>query len=89
MCHVTRLNSEEKSRLNRLPIEYRAKLETALEDFRDDEGRIIPSTRTAVKPIFEKVYCAWLEREAAVAAASDLSEAERVRIAGATSEAVV
>lgn len=87
MCHVTTLNAEEKDRLDRLPMEYRAKLEERLENGRDRFGQSIKSRRSAVKPIFEKVYRAWLEREAAIAAASALFEAERVCLAGVSASA--
>lgn len=64
MCHLSRLSVVNQSRFNRMPKEYKAKLEDALEN----EG-YIASTRAAVTPVFERIYAAWQEREAAVAAA--------------------
>lgn len=63
MCHVTRLSVVNRERLSALPTEYRQKLEDALEN----EG-YVASTRAAVTPIFERVYAAWQERQAALAA---------------------
>lgn len=60
MCHVSRLTIANQRRLRQMPLEYHNQLEKAL------EGGNVRSTRTAVTPIFERVYAAWQEREVAV-----------------------
>jgi hypothetical protein len=47
---------EERHRLMRMDLDYQHKLEDALEN-----GNV-KSTRSAVVPIFERIYAAWCDR---------------------------
>lgn len=62
MCHITKLNDEERARLMRMDQAHRVMLENALEDG-------VASTRRSVVPVFERFYAKWQEINGIVAAA--------------------